>query len=629
MQDTLFTDSASVRRQADNLQVNYTTRDVVERIWQDHFRPRIGLVLLAGVALVISGALVAAIPQVIKFTADDIFVARRSEMIYPIMIAVLIVTVVKAITEYVGNVTVGYLGHRFIADLRIKMFARITEADLAWVNSVHSGRLISGFLYDANLIRQTASRAIVALGQNLIKVIVLVGTMLYMDLRFSGVILVVMPFAVFLLGRQRRKMRKSTTKSLQETGDLSALISQTISGLPIVRAYGQESHEISRATQAINRALEFTMRGWRARAASGPFVEILIGIGLALLIYFAGVRGVTGAVSLGHFMGFIASVMLLYQPLKSVATLQTAIQEGVAAASRVFGIIDKERKLLDVPGAKPLKIRKGEIEFENVSFAYADGEPVLRNISLKVPAGKTVALVGPSGAGKSTIINLALRFFDPQEGRVLIDGQDVSQATIASLRKAAALVTQDPVLFDESIRENITYGSKGSQKAVIAAAKAAAAHDFITSLPEGYDTRAGEAGNIMSGGEKQRVAIARAIFKDSPILLLDEPTSSLDSESEAQVQEALDKLMRGRTVLMIAHRLSTVKEADIICVLDKGRIAEQGRHDALMKKKGLYYRLNSAQLGIIPDNGKRAKRNGQKSRTRRARKANRVDANES
>lgn len=629
MQDTLFTDSASVRRQADDLQVNYTTRDVVERIWHDHFRPRIGLVLLAGVALVISGALVAAIPQVIKFTADDIFVARRGEMIYPIMIAVLIVTVVKAITEYVGNVTVGYLGHRFIADLRIKMFARITEADLAWVNSVHSGRLISGFLYDANLIRQTASRAIVALGQNLIKVIVLLGTMLYMDLRFSGVILVVMPFAIFLLGRQRRKMRKSTTKSLQETGDLSALISQTISGLPIVRAYGQESHEISRATQAINRALEFTMRGWRARAASGPFVEILIGIGLALLIYFAGVRGVTGAVSLGHFMGFIASVMLLYQPLKSVATLQTAIQEGVAAASRVFGIIDKERKLLDMPGAKPLKIGKGEIEFENVSFAYADGEPVLRNISLKVPAGKTVALVGPSGAGKSTIINLALRFFDPQEGRVLIDGQDISQATIASLRQAAALVTQDPVLFDESIRENITYGSKGSQKAVIAAAKAAAAHDFITSLPEGYDTRAGEAGNIMSGGEKQRVAIARAIFKDSPILLLDEPTSSLDSESEAQVQEALDKLMRGRTVLMIAHRLSTVKEADIICVLDKGRIAEQGRHDALMKKKGLYYRLNSAQLGIIPENGKRAKRNGQKSRTRQARKANRVDANES
>lgn len=629
MQDTLFTDSASVRRQADNLQVNYTTRDVVERIWHDHFRPRIGLVILAGVALVISGALVAAIPQVIKYTADDIFVARRGDMIYPIMIAVMIVTVVKAIAEYVGNVTVGYLGHRFIADLRIKMFARITEADLAWVNSVHSGRLISGFLYDANLIRQTASRAIVALGQNLIKVIVLVGTMLYMDLRFSGVILVVMPIAVILLGRQRRKMRKSTTKSLQETGDLSALISQTISGLPIVRAYGQESHEISRATQAINRALEFTMRGWRARAASGPFVEILIGIGLALLIYFAGVRGVTGAVSLGHFMGFIASVMLLYQPLKSVATLQTAIQEGVAAASRVFGIIDKERKLLDEPGAKPLKIGKGEIEFENVSFAYADGEPVLRNISLKVPAGKTVALVGPSGAGKSTIINLALRFFDPQEGRVLIDGQDISKTTIASLRQAAALVTQDPVLFDESIRENITYGSKGSQKAVIAAAKAAAAHDFITALPEGYDTRAGEAGNIMSGGEKQRIAIARAIFKDSPILLLDEPTSSLDSESEAQVQVALDKLMRGRTVLMIAHRLSTVKEADIICVLDKGRIAEQGRHDALMKKKGLYYRLNSAQLGIIPDNGKRAKRNGQKSRTRQARKADRVDANES
>lgn len=626
MKDTLFTDSASVKRKADNLQEHYTTQQVIERIWQEHLRPRLGLLLLAGLTLAFSAATTGAIPFLIQMTADHVFIAKNKDMIYPIMTFILVVTFSKAVTEYIANVTVGYLGHRFIADLRIQMFARIAEADLAWINSVHSGRLISGFLYDANLIRQTASRAIVALGQNLIKVIVLVGTMLYMDLRFSGVVLLVMPAAVFLLGRQRRKMRKSTTKTLQETGDLSALISQTISGIPIVRAYGQEKREIERASNAINRALEFTMRGWRARAASAPFVEILVGIGFALLIYFAGVRGVTGAVSLGHFMGFMTSAMLIYQPLKSVATLQTAIQEGVAAASRVFGIIDKERKLLDIPGAKPLKLNKGEIEFENVSFAYADGEPVLKNISLKVPAGKTVALVGPSGAGKSTIINLALRFFDPQKGRVLIDGQDISTVTIASLREAAALVTQDPVLFDESIKANIIYGSKGSQKAVIEAAKAAAAHDFITALPEGYDTRAGEAGNILSGGEKQRIAIARAIFKDSPILLLDEPTSSLDSEAEAQVQDALEKLMKGRTVLMIAHRLSTVKEADIICVLNKGRIAEQGRHNDLMAKKGLYYRLNSAQLGIIPDDDRSAKPKGRKPRKRTARRSSPVSA---
>jgi ATP-binding cassette, subfamily B, bacterial MsbA len=308
---------------------------------------------------------------------------------------------------------------------------------------------------------------------------------------------------------------------------------------------------------------------------------------------------VRGDLSLGHFMGFMTAALLIYTPLKSAATLQTQLQEGVAAASRVFGIIDLDVRLVEAPDAKPLELTRGEIEFSNVSFAYEKENPVLRGVSLTVPPGRTVALVGPSGSGKSTLVNLALRFFDPDRGKVTIDGRDIAEVTVDSLRESIALVTQDPVLFDDTIRANIAYGAKPVDEGqVIAAAKAAAAHDFITALPKGYDTRVGEAGGLLSGGERQRIAVARAIYKDAPILLLDEPTSSLDSEAEAKVQAALEELMRGRTVLTIAHRLSTVKKADLICVLDQGRIIEAGRHDELVAKGGLYTRLHRTQFGI-------------------------------
>jgi subfamily B ATP-binding cassette protein MsbA len=371
-----------------------------------------------------------------------------------------------------------------------------------------------------------------------------------------------------------------------------------------VRAYRQEPREEARAAITINRALEFTMRGTRARALSSPSIELLTGLGFALAIYFAGTKGVRGDLTLGHFMGFMTAALLIYGPLKSAATLQTQLQEGVAAASRVFGIVDRETQLVEAPDAKPLALTRGQIEFDNVSFAYEPDNPVLKGVSLTVPSGRTVALVGPSGSGKSTLVNLCLRFFDPEKGKVVIDGQDIARVTVASLRDAIALVTQDPVLFDDTIRANIAYGTKPEDEAqVIAAAKAAAAHDFIMALPKGYDTRVGEAGSLLSGGERQRIAIARAVYKDAPILLLDEPTSSLDSEAEAKVQAALESLMRGRTVLMIAHRLSTVKKADLICVLDQGRIVEIGRHEELVAKGGLYTRLHRTQFGIAGGHG--------------------------
>jgi ATP-binding cassette, subfamily B, bacterial MsbA len=599
LNDQLFRDADAITRSADELQVDYTTWEVVARIWREHLRPRLGLLVVAMIAMLLTAATTGAIPFLIQRTADDVFVAKNEQMIYWITAAIVVVTVAKAISEYVADVTVAYLGHRFIADLRVQMFAKLARADLNWIQRVHSGRLLASFLNDANLIRLTASRSLVTLGENFLKVIILLGAMFYMDPRFSMLILIFMPFAWFLLSRQRRKMRKSTTKSLQETGDLSALISQTLRGMRVVRAYQQEDREEARASSAINRALEFTMRGTRARALSSPSIELLTGLGFALAIYFAGTKGIRGDLTLGHFMGFMTAALLIYAPLKSVATLQTQLQEGIAASSRVFGIIDREIHLSEAPDAKPLALERGEIEFRNISYAYEPGVSVLKGVSLTVPPGRTVALVGPSGSGKSTLVNLTLRFFDPDRGKVLIDGQDISRLTIGSLREAIALVTQDPVLFDDTIGTNMAYGSKPvDESRVIDAAKAAAAHDFIMGLPKGYDTRVGEAGGLLSGGERQRIAIARAIYKDAPILLLDEPTSSLDSEAEAKVQAALEELMRGRTVLMIAHRLSTVKKADLICVLDQGRIVESGRHEELVAKGGLYTRLHRTQFGI-------------------------------
>jgi subfamily B ATP-binding cassette protein MsbA len=599
LKDQLFRDASAITRSADELQIDYTTGEIVVRIWREHLRPRLGLLLLASFAMLLTAATTGAIPFLIQRTADDVFVAKNEQMVYWITAAIVIVTVVKAIAEYVANVTVAYLGHRFVADLRNQMFAKLARADLNWIQTVHSGRLLAGFLNDATLIRQTASRSLVTLGENYLKVVILVATMFYMDPRFSVLILIFMPFAWFVLSRQRRKMRKSTAKSLQETGDLSSLITQTLRGMRVVRAYRQEDREEARAASAINRALEFTMRGTRARALSSPSMELLTGLGFALAIYFAGTKGVRGDLTLGHFMGFMTAALLIYAPLKGAATLQTQLQEGIAAASRVFGIIDREIHLSEAPDAKPLELERGEIEFRNVSFAYEPENKVLKGVSLTVSPGRTVALVGPSGSGKSTLVNLTLRFFDPDRGMVAIDGQDIAEVTVDSLRDSIGLVTQDPVLFDDTIRANIAYGSKPIDEAqVIAAAKAAAAHDFIMGLPKGYDTRVGEAGGLLSGGERQRIAIARAIYKDAPILLLDEPTSSLDSEAEAKVQAALEGLMRGRTVLMIAHRLSTVKKADLICVLDQGRIVETGRHEELVAKGGLYTRLHRTQFGI-------------------------------
>lgn len=598
MSDSIFRDGTGEDRQTDSLQLsNLSTWDVVRRIAGQHLRPRLRIILIGFAAMLVVAATTGAVPFMIQLAADEVFTNRDERLLYLVPIAVVLVISLKGIAEYIATVSEAYIGHRVVADLRILMFEKLANADLSWLQRHHSGRFISSFLTDSTMIREAAGKLLVALGQNILKVLALTGAMLWMDWRLALLAIIVMPFALFFLGRQRRRVHRSATMSLQETGDLGSLISQTLTGIRVVKAYRQEARETARAAGSINRTLDFVMRAVRARAASGPITEALTGIGFAMAIFYAGYQGIHGDLTIGHFMGFATAAMLTYQPLKALATLQTSLQEGVAASVRVFGIVDQDLTVREAPDAKPLTVTKGAIRFDHVGFAYGDGQPVLRDFKLDVPAGKTIAFVGPSGAGKSTVLNLLLRFFDPQAGRILIDGQDIADVTLSSLRAATALLTQEPFLFDDTVRANIAYGADNCSEAqVIAAAKAAAAHDFIMRLPSGYDTRVGEAGGLLSGGERQRVAFARAMLKDAPILLLDEPTSSLDSETEAQVQQALEVLLEGRTVLMIAHRLSTVKNADLICVLDRGRIVEIGRHDELVTHGGLYSEFHRTQL---------------------------------
>jgi subfamily B ATP-binding cassette protein MsbA len=570
---------------------------LVVRLVREFMRPHARRIALAALLMGLAAASTALRAWLMQPVLDRIFVGRDGSLLWLLAGLALTLAVAKGLCDYGSAVQMIRVGQRIIADVQKALFARLMRADLAYFHAHPTGTLIARFTSDAVLLRGAAANVLGGMGKDAVTVAFLVAVMFYQDWLLGLVSFFVFPLAIHPIVGIGRRIRRVAANTQAEIGQLTTLLNQTFQGARHVKAYGMEAYEERRAAGLFERLFALIVRAGRTRSRASPMMEALGGAAIAAVILYGGHQVIVGARTPGALFSFITALLLAYQPLKNLANLNASLQEGLAAAERVFEVVDIEPTIQDRPGAKPLRITGGEIRFDSISFGYASGAVALDDVSLTVPAGRTVALVGPSGAGKSTILNLIPRFFDVSEGSIAIDGQDIRSVTLASLRGAIALVAQEVSLFDDTVRANIAYGRFGASEAEIeAAAQAAGASGFIDELPEGYDTLVGEHGVRLSGGQRQRIAIARAMLKDAPILLLDEATSALDSESERQVQAALRALMRGRTTLVIAHRLSTVQGADLICVVDRGHIVEIGGHEELLGAGGLYSRLHAMQF---------------------------------
>ena len=571
---------------------------LVKRLIKEHVRPYFGKMFIAAICMAIVAAATATNAWLMQPVLDEVFLNKNTQLLLLVPIVVMTIAIVKGLASYGESIFMEYSGEKIISDIRYRLFSHLMNADLNFFHKNSSGKLISRFTYDVGLLRASVSTALTGIAKDSMTLIFLVALMFYQDWFLAIIAFFVFPAAVLPILYIGRRIRKISTSTQIEIGSFASLLSQIFQGARYVKAYTMQKYEKRRAKKIIDDLFNLIYKSVRIRSRTRPILETLGGIAIALVIFYGGSKVISGATTPGTFFSFITALLMAYQPLKRLANFNINIQDGLAAADRIFNLLDQKPEITDLPNAKEYIHKKGEIEFKKVKFSYGSKTShALNEINLKIPGGKTVALVGKTGAGKSTILNLIPRFYDTQSGEVIIDKKNIKNYKAHTLRKKMALVSQEVTLFDDTIRANIAYGNPNStEKQLYEAAKKADAHEFITSFKDGYKSVVGEHGIQLSGGQRQKIAIARAILKNAPILLLDEATSSLDSGSEKDIQKSLKKLMKNKTTLVIAHRLSTILDADLIYVIDNGRILEKGSHKTLMKNKSLYSKLYKLQF---------------------------------
>ena len=570
----------------------------LKRLYKDYVRKHVGRLIAALLFSLVVAGTTSGIAWLLDPAVKKIFIENNRTFSVLIPILIIIVFAAKGISLYMGRVLVIVVGHRVVQELQNQMAKKLLLSDTQSLESKHSGKYVSDFLYDVGQIQSLISTGVLNMMKDPLTLIALVSLMFYQNWKLALFAILMIPLAAFFAKSLGKRMGKVTTQAAQSVGDFSKLLLETIKGSRIIKIYRRENIEEKRSREAIQEVTDRQIKIGKVLIRATPIMEGLTGLMIAGFIYFSGFLISSGEIGINNFFSFLTAMMLSYQPTRSLATLNMTIYQGTAAAKRIFRMIDEKIQIKDQEKLPLLKIKEGNIKFEKVTFQYKSGkESALKNINLNIQGEKITALVGHSGAGKSTIMNLIPRFYQQQAGKIFIDGQDIDDVSLYSLRDKISMVSQDTILFDDTVENNIKFAKvDASEEELKRACKLAVADDFISALPEKYQTIIGENGIRLSGGQKQRLSIARAILKNAPIILLDEATSSLDTESEEKVQNAIFNLTKNKTTLVIAHRLSTIKKSDNIIVMREGNIVSSGKHDELMKSSEDYKSLYNKQV---------------------------------